>query len=162
MAFSLQGNRPIYKGGYEKDDDFPNFCEVLPRTTFWSLNMAPHGFRVVFLDLMPRLYTLRALIISSLFIVSININWTLWLSVKPLRQGLWVFLYALIATHHTIRYWICFMTPRTRLTFSAIHSAFNWPILYGGLELPLIILELVGLWLLQRFSIQLACLLCCM
>ncbi len=111
--------------------------------------MAPHGFRVVFLDLMPRLYTLRALIISSLFIVSININWTLWLSVKPLRQGLWVFLYALIATHHTIRYRINCLTLRTLLTFSAIHSAFNWPILYGGLELPLIIVELVGLSLLH-------------
>ncbi len=107
--------------------------------------MAPHGLEVVFLGLTPRLYTLRALIISSLFIVSVNIDWTLWLYIKPVRQGIWIALYAFIAIHHTVRYEMKLLDDAHNFTLSNVHSTFKWPILYGGLELPLIMVELIGL-----------------
>ncbi|KJA20334.1 hypothetical protein HYPSUDRAFT_816934 [Hypholoma sublateritium FD-334 SS-4] len=79
--------------------------------------MAPRAIELVFLGLSPRLYTLRALIISSLLIVSVNIEWT---------YGLWIALYAVVAVHQII-------------------STFTWPILYGALELIFLIAEVSDL-----------------
>ncbi|KJA20356.1 hypothetical protein HYPSUDRAFT_1092600 [Hypholoma sublateritium FD-334 SS-4] len=87
--------------------------------------MAARAIEVLFLSLAPRLYTLRALIISSLLIISVNIEWTLFWPVKPFHAGFWIALYAVIAVHHII-------------------STFKWPILYGALELPFLITEVMG------------------
>lgn len=50
-------------------------------------------------------------------------------------------------------------TLRIFLTLSNFLSAFNWPILYGGLELPLIIAEVIGRSLFQNRSAILVCIL---
>lgn len=59
--------------------------------------------KVVFLSLAPRLYILRALIVSSFMIISVDIGWMLLIPVSPLSPGLWIFLYAFIVAHHIIR-----------------------------------------------------------
>ena len=68
-----------------------------------TYKMAPHALDVVFLALSPRLYTLRALIICSLLIITVNIKWMLEWPVTPMKPGLWIALYAFIAVHQIIR-----------------------------------------------------------
>ncbi|KJA20330.1 hypothetical protein HYPSUDRAFT_68541 [Hypholoma sublateritium FD-334 SS-4] len=87
--------------------------------------MAPRSIEVVFLSLSPRIHTLRALIISSLLLISANIEWTLVWPVSPVKQGFWIALYAFIAVHQLL-------------------STFRLPILYGAIELPILIAEVVG------------------
>ncbi|KJA20332.1 hypothetical protein HYPSUDRAFT_43228 [Hypholoma sublateritium FD-334 SS-4] len=87
--------------------------------------MALRAIEVVFLSLSPRLYILRVLIISSLLIISVNIKWMLAWPVNPVKPGIWIALYAIIAVHQII-------------------STFKWHILYGVIELPVLIVEVIG------------------
>ena len=65
--------------------------------------MTLRGIEVPLLSLAPRLYLLRTLIISSLFVITVNIGWTIYLPVRPLSSGYWIAFYAFIMVHQIIR-----------------------------------------------------------
>ena len=105
--------------------------------------MTLHGIQVPLLSLTPRLYLLRTLVISSLLLISVNIGWTLFLTVDNIGPDVWVSLYTVIVVHQIIRwYWIVWYTMCSQIL--CIYSTFKWPILYAVVDIPLLIAEVIG------------------